>query len=217
MIPQAVLFDCDGVLVDSEPATFRLIQEEFARYGIDKPIAELEEAFIGATIEHVADWGREHGADLPENWVDAYYEALYARLRAGTELMPGIPQLLARLDAVGIPFAVGSNGRQAKMEATLGQHPDIRGRLDGLLFSGQDLNMPKPKPDLYLYAAQRLGAEPQACVVIEDSPTGARAAKAAGMRCLGYAPKGDNPRLAAEGAEIFTDMAQVPRLIGLDP
>lgn len=217
MIPQAVLFDCDGVLVDSEPATFLLIQEEFARYGIEKPIAELEEAFIGATIAHVANWGREHGADLPGNWIDTYYETLYARLRAGTELMPGIPQLLARLDACGIPFAVGSNGRQAKMEATLGQHPDIRARLEGLLFSGQDLNMPKPKPDLYLHAARRLGAAPQACVVIEDSPTGARAAKAAGMRCLGYAPNGDNPRLAAEGAELFTDMAQVPRLIGLDP
>ncbi|KEO52638.1 HAD family hydrolase [Thioclava pacifica] len=216
MIPQAILFDCDGVLVDSEPATFLLIQEEFARHGVEKSISELKEAFIGSTIEHVASWGRAHGADLPETWVDTYYEALYARLRAGTDLMPGIPELLARLDAEGIPFAVGSNGRQAKMEATLGQHPAIRARLDGLLFSGQDLNMPKPKPDLYLHAASALGADPRACVVIEDSPTGARAAKAAGMRCLGYAPQGANPRLEAEGAELFTDMAEVPRLIGLE-
>lgn len=216
MIPQAVLFDCDGVLVDSEPATFLLIQQEFARHGVEKSIPELEEAFIGSTIEHVASWGRARGAALPETWVDDYYEALYSRLRAGTDLMPGIPALLARLDASGIPFAVGSNGRQAKMEATLGQHPEIRARLDGLLFSGQDLNMPKPKPDLYLHAASVLGADPQACVVIEDSPTGARAAKAAGMRCLGYAPQGANRRLAAEGAELFTDMADVPRLIGLE-
>ncbi|OWY08203.1 hydrolase [Thioclava sp. F42-5] len=216
-IPHAVLFDCDGVLVDSEPATFDLIQEEFARYGVHKTISELEDAFIGSTIENVYQWGREHGADLPAGWVDSYYKALYARLREGTELMPGIPRLLARLDAEGIPFAVGSNGRKAKMEATLGQHPDIRTRLEGLLFSGQDMGMPKPKPDLYIHAARHLGADPAACVVIEDSPTGARAAKNAGMRCLGYSPKGDNPRLAAEGAELFTDMRQVPRLIGLDP
>lgn len=217
MIPQAVLFDCDGVLVDSEPATFDLIQAEFARHGLHKEIPELEEAFIGATMERVAEWGRAHGADLPEGWIDAYYETLYARLREGTELMPGIPQLLARLDAVGIPFAVGSNGRMAKMEATLGQHPTIRARLEGLLFSGQDLGCPKPAPDLYIKAARALGAEPSACVVIEDSPTGARAAKSAGMRCLGYAPQGPSPRLEAEGAELFSDMRQVPRLIGLDP
>ena len=129
--------------------------------------------------------------------------------------MPGVAALLARLDAEGIPFAVGSNGRGAKMEATLGQHPKIRARLEGLLFSGQDLGCPKPAPDLYLHAARALGADPARCVGIEDSATGARAAKAAGMRCLGYVPQGENPRLAAAGAELFTDMAQVPALLGL--
>ena len=119
MKPQAVLFDCDGVLVDSEPATFALIQSDFAAHGLAMEIPALEDLFIGGTIEGVAEQGRA------------------------------------------------------------------------------------------------LGADPAQCVVIEDSATGARAAKAAGMRCLGYAPQGENPRLAAAGAEIFTDMAQVPALIGL--
>ncbi|MPL85452.1 6-phosphogluconate phosphatase [bioreactor metagenome] len=215
MKPQAVLFDCDGVLVDSEPATFALIQSDFAAHGLTMEIPALEDLFIGGTIEGVAEQGRALGARLPADWVERYYPRLYARLRAGTPLMPGVATLLARLDAEGIPFAVGSNGRGAKMEATLGQHPKIRARLEGLLFSGQDLGCPKPAPDLYLHAARALGADPARCVVIEDSATGARAAKAAGMRCLGYAPQGENPRLAAAGAEIFTDMAQVPALIGL--
>lgn len=215
MIPAAVLFDCDGVLVDSEPATFDLIQQEFARYGLHRTIPELEDMFIGGTIEAVAETARGLGAPLPPNWAETYYESLYAVLRAGTPLMPGVPELLDRLDAAGIPFAVGSNGRSAKMEATLGQHPEIRARLDGLLFSGQELGCPKPQPGLYLHCAKVLGVEPARCVVIEDSPTGARAARAAGMRCLGYAPHGPNPKLAAEGAELFADMHAVPGLIGL--
>ncbi|MBW0158629.1 HAD family hydrolase [Sedimentimonas flavescens] len=215
MKPSAVLFDCDGVLVDSEPATFALIQEDFATYGLKLSIAELEQMFIGGTIEGVARQGRALGAHLPTDWVESYYERLYARLRSGTELMPGIRDLLDTLDAKGIPYAVGSNGRMAKMEATLGQHPDIRARLEGRLFSGQDLGCPKPAPDLYLIAARSLGADPSRCVVIEDSPTGARAARAAGMRCLGFAPHGPNPRLAAEGAEIFTAMRKVPSLLGI--
>lgn len=216
MTPQAVLFDCDGVLVDSEPATFALLQEEFAAQGLHMSLAEMEEMFIGGTIEGVRLKANELGAGLPEDWADRYYTKLYARLREGTELMPGVADLLARLDAAGIPYAVGSNGRSAKMQATLGQHPEIKAKLEGRLFSGQELGCPKPDPGLYLHAAKVLGADPSACVVIEDSPTGARAAIAAGMRCLGYAPQGPHPRLAAAGAELFTDMAQVPGLIGLE-
>ncbi|MBD3785523.1 MAG: HAD family phosphatase [Sphingomonadales bacterium] len=211
----AVLFDCDGVLVDSEPATFALLQEEFAAQGLNMTIPEMERLFIGGTIEGVRQQANAMGAAFPSDWADHYYARLYARLRVGTDLMPGVPELLDRLDAAGIRYAVGSNGRMAKMEATLGQHPDIRARLEGRMFSGQELGAPKPAPDLYLHCARILGVPAEACVVIEDSATGARAAAAAGMRCLGYAPQGPNPRLAAEGAELFTDMAQVPALIGL--
>lgn len=213
---QAVLFDCDGVLVDSEPATFALLQEEFAAHGLHLSLAEMEALFIGGTIEGVRRTANEMGAGLADGWVDTYYDKLYARLGEGTALMPGVRALLARLDAAGIAYAVGSNGRSAKMEATLGQHPDIKAKLEGRLFSGQELGCPKPDPGLYLHAAAALGVAPAACVVIEDSATGARAAVAAGMRCLGYAPHGPNPRLAAVGAELFTDMAQVPGLIGLE-
>lgn len=213
--PAAVLFDCDGVLVDSEPATFALLGEELAAHGLPLDPHEMEALFIGGTIEGVAQTARGMGASLPEDWVETYYTRLYARLAGNAPLIDGIPELLDALDAAGIGYAVGSNGRQAKMQATLGQHPGILARLRGRLFSGQELGCPKPDPGLYLYAAHALGADPAHCVVIEDSPTGARAARAAGMRCLGYAPQGAHPRLAAEGAELFASMRAVPGLLGL--
>ena len=100
------------------------------------------------------------------------------------------------------------------MAITLGQHPAVRDAFGGHLYSGQTLGRPKPAPDLYLHAARQLGADPARAVVIEDSPTGARAARAAGMRCFGYAPHG-GLALAAEGAVLFTDMGQLPGLLDL--
>ena len=122
--------------------------------------------------------------------------------------------MLDALDAAGIAYAIGSNGAMRKMEVTLGQHPQVLRRFAGRMFSGQDLGAPKPAPDLYLHAAEALRVAPGDCVVVEDSPTGARAARAAGMRCLGYAPQG-NPALAAEGAVLFGSMEDLPGLIGL--
>jgi HAD superfamily hydrolase (TIGR01509 family) len=156
------------------------------------------------------------GADIPPGWAADFYERLYARLAEGTPLIPGILDVLDRLDAAGVPYAIGSNGTGRKMGITIGQHPALAARLEGRMFSGIDLKMIKPAPDLYLHAAQAVGADPVACVVVEDSPTGARAARAAGMRCMGFAPQGDGAALAAEGAVIFRAMAELPALLGLD-
>jgi beta-phosphoglucomutase-like phosphatase (HAD superfamily) len=122
--------------------------------------------------------------------------------------------VLDALDAAGIPYAMGSNGTPEKMQITLGQHGLIE-RFKGHLYSGQALGRPKPAPDLYLHAAAQLGKAPAECIVIEDSAAGARAARAAGMRCMGYAPHGHADRLANEGAIPFTDMATLPKLLGL--
>ncbi|HEY0275189.1 MAG TPA: HAD family phosphatase [Paenirhodobacter sp.] len=215
MKPQAVLFDCDGVLVDSEPVTFQLIQDDFAAHGLHRTIAELEPLFIGHTIEETALYARAHGADLPADWADGFYDRMCDRLAQGTALMPGVPELLDALDRAGVPYAVGSNGRAQKMRATLGQHPAIWAKLSDRLFSGQDLGCPKPAPDLYLIAAKSLGADPAHCVVMEDTATGARAGVAAGMRVLGYAPQHVTPDLRAVGAEIVTSMFDVPGLLNL--
>ena len=215
MTPRAVIFDCDGVLVDSEPAAFDLLAEDLAAHGLVLPRAEMERIFIGGTIAGVHAKARSLGARLPDGWVAGFYERLYARLAEGTPLVPGVLDLLDALDAAGIPYAVGSNGSDRKMQVTLGQHPGLLDRFRDRLFSGQTLGAPKPAPDLYLHAARALGQPPAACAVIEDSPTGVRAAAAAGIRCFGYAPHGDGAALAAEGATVFQSMADLQHLLGL--
>lgn len=215
MTPRAVIFDCDGVIVDSEGPTFVLLQQNFAAHGLMISLHDLETSFIGGTMADVEAQARARGATLPATWREDFYEVLYAHLARGTPLVPGILGVLDQLDARGIPYAMGSNGSDRKMQVTLGQYPGLIDRFQGRLFSGQTLGRPKPAPDLYLHAAQSLGASAADCVVIEDSPTGARAAKAAGIRCYGYAAQSDGARLASEGALVFHSMADLPGLLGL--
>ena len=214
MTPKAVLFDCDGVIVDSEGMTLIMLQADLANHGLLLTLHDLETDFIGGTIETVGERALAAGADLPEGWAEAFYQKLYAMLAVNTPLVPGILAVLDALDAAGIAYAVGSNGTPEKMQITLGQH-NLIDRFQGHLYSGQALGRPKPAPDLYLHAAAALNVAPADCVVIEDSVAGAMAAQAAGIRCLGYAPQGPHPRLAATGAVLFSDMADLPGLLGL--
>ena len=215
MTPKAVIFDCDGVVVDSESMTFVLLADDFATHGLHLPVEVIARDFIGGTMADVAARARAAGAALPATWIEDFYQRLYAHLASGTPLVPGIVTVLDTLEQAGIPFAMGSNGSDEKMQITLGQHDGMIARFRGHLYSGQTLGAPKPAPDLYLHAARQLGIAPTDCVVVEDSPTGARAARAAGRRCLGYAAHTPAERLAAVGAEPFFDMADLPRLIGL--
>jgi HAD superfamily hydrolase (TIGR01509 family) len=213
MTPKAVIFDCDGVVVDSEPMLFDMLAEDLARYGLPLPVETLHLRFLGFTLQGLRDKANAAGASLPDNWCDDFYARLYAKLKHGVPLVPGILAVLEALDKAGIPYAMGSNGSAEKMQITLGQHgliPRFRG-----LFSGQTLGKPKPAPDLFLHAAAALNTTPADCIVIEDSPTGAQAARAAGMRCMGYAPHGNAAALTDAGAIIFNDMNDLPRLLGL--
>ena len=215
--PEAVLFDCDGVIVDSERPSFQLFVEELAAHGLPLTLEEFETRFVGGTVEMVAARAREAGARLPEDWVARFYDRMYAMLAAGVPLVEGVTGVLDRLDAAGVPYAMGSNGSLEKMQITLGQH-GLMGRFRVVL-SGQAIGAPKPLPDVYLQAARACGAEPSGCVVIEDSANGARAGLAAGMRVLGYAEHGpETPSaraLAALGVPLFHRMADLPELLGI--
>jgi len=147
--------------------------------------------------------------------VDAQYARMFAALEQHTPLIPGILDVLDHLDAAQIPYAMGSNGPVRKMQITMGQHPGLMDRFHGHIYSAQTLNAPKPAPDVYLHAAAALGVAPGVCVVVEDSVSGAKAARAAGMRCMGFAEHDNGDRLAEVGAQVFHRMADLPGLLGL--
>jgi HAD superfamily hydrolase (TIGR01509 family) len=215
MKPALVIFDCDGVIVDSEPLTTRFLCDELAAHGLELTHTQIDALFVGGTIAGLAMQAREMGARLPEAWVEEFYPRLCARLAQYTPMIPGIVDVLRALEGVGVPYCIGSNGRRVKMAATLGQHPELAARFTTNVFAAPDVAHPKPAPDLFLHAARMMGHHPDTCVVIEDSPTGARAARAAGMRCYGYTPNHDGARLAEEGAILFRTMADLPRLLAL--
>ena len=216
--PDAVLFDCDGVVVDSEGVTLEMFVEELAAHGLPVSLAAFEADYLGQTVEMVARQATAAGARLPDGWVAHFYSRMNAVLEAGVPLVPGVLEVLDRLDRMGIPYAMGSNGSLAKMRITLGQH-GIEGRFRAVL-SGQALGKPKPAPDVYLAGAAACGVAPERCVVIEDSAQGARAALAAGMRCYGFATHGAETStarsLSALGVPLFHRMEELPGLLGLD-
>jgi HAD superfamily hydrolase (TIGR01509 family) len=214
MRPKAVIFDCDGVVVDSEPLAFALLAQDLSAHGFVISQAEMEAELLGRTMTGVHARAVELGARLPDTWVAAFYAKLYAELARGVALIPGILALLDTLDAAGIPYAIGSNGSPEKIGISLGHYPGLQARFKGGVFSGQMMPQPKPAPDLYLHAANAMQVAPADCVVVEDSPTGARAALAAGMRCFGLAPHG-HAELAAAGATVIPRLDDLPALWGL--
>jgi HAD superfamily hydrolase (TIGR01509 family) len=213
--PKLVIFDCDGVLVDSEVASNQVVADNLARFGLHLSLSESMKLFVGATMDDVLQIAQDRGADLPPTWIDDVYRETYERLQQGVPLVPGIPELLATLDREGIPCCVASNGSEGKMRITLGQN-DLWDRFHpNAMFSANTLGVAKPEPGLFLAAASHFDVQARDCLVIEDSATGATAALRAGMRCLGYAPEGTGAKLAEQGAEVFDAMTQVPGLIGL--
>lgn len=216
MTVKAVIFDCDGVVMDSEGLSFDLLAAELAQYGHPMKQDQMRALFLGGTMRSFWTEARALGVALPDDWVDAQYARMFAALAENTPLIPGILDVLNRLDAAGIPYAMGSNGPPRKMEITMGQHPGLMQRFGGRIYSAQTLGAPKPAPDVYLHAGAALGVPPAACVVVEDSISGARAAQAAGMRCMGFAEHDAGAGLAAVGAVVFHRMADLPGLLGLD-
>lgn len=216
MPPDLVIFDCDGVIVDSEPLTNAVLADQLRPYGLDLSPEEAASRFVGGTMAQTAERVRALGHDLPEDWVDGIYAAMFERLRQGTPLIEGVVEVFDRLDVAGIPCCIASNGPMAKMEITLGQNGLLE-RFQGRIFSAHDVGPEnaKPNPGLFLIAAETMGFGPGGSLVIEDTATGARAAKAAGMVCFGHAADTPVEKLTAEGATPFFAMADLPELLGI--
>lgn len=207
-----VIFDCDGVLVDSERLSIAIDRRVLADLGWSLTHDEILHRFVGRSSAHFRAEVEEHlGRRLPDDWEEPYLP-WYAE--AFDKELQAVDGVVEALDAIGLPICVASSGPHAKIRRNLGL-TGLLSRLDGRIFSAEDVSEGKPAPDLFLHAARSLGVEPSRCAVVEDSRFGVAAARAAGMRAFGYAGGLTPPEwLAGERTTVFTEMRTLPALLG---
>ena len=209
--PALVIFDCDGVLVDSERLSHRVLHAMLIELGANISPQQTVDRFIGTSLAGcLARISSLLGAAPPANFAAEFARRSHAAFEAELTLVPGVAQLLV---ALAVPCCVASNGNRAKVDFTLG-HTGLLARFAGRTFTADDVLHPKPAPDLFLHAARQLGADPRRTTVVEDTPTGIRAAKAAGMHAIGFAAMTPAAQLHAAGADVVVHtMAEVQALL----
>ncbi|WP_069467527.1 HAD family hydrolase [Actinacidiphila rubida] len=208
---ELVIFDCDGVLVDSEKIAVKIDVLMLADLGWPMSEDEVVERFVGRSYADMARAIGEHlGRPLPDGW-DAPYRRSY-REAFERELTP-VDGVVEALDALTLPSCVASSTSHEGLRHTLGL-TGLYERFDGRIFSAAEVARGKPAPDLFLHAARSLGVEPRRCVVVEDSRYGVEAARAAGMRAFGYCG-GLTPGewLRGDDTVVFDDMRELVGLI----
>jgi len=208
---QLVIFDCDGVLVDSERITNRVFADLLGELGLAFTLEDMFEHFVGHSMAQCLDKiAGLLGTPPPADFVATYRARSKRALETHLRPVSGIEEAL---DQITIPWCVASSGEHEKMRLTLGL-TGLLPRFEGKLFSVTEVARPKPAPDVFLYAASRCGVAPGDCVVVEDTPTGVEAAVAAGMTVLGYAALTPGHRLRAAGVHhLFDRMADLPKLL----
>jgi HAD superfamily hydrolase (TIGR01509 family) len=216
MNPALVIFDCDGVLVDSETIANRIMAEAITATGIAMSLEECRARFVGGTLQRVIDTLEQWlGKPLPPGWKDDFEARRNAAFHEELKAIPGVSAAIEAIRDSGTPYCVASSGSLDKMNLTLGL-TGLRDYFGDNLFSAAMVAQGKPEPDLFLYAAEQMGQVPENCVVVEDSILGVTAAMSAGMRVLAYAAETDADALTAAGGQPFTDMAELPGLVGVD-
>jgi len=208
---QLVIFDCDGVLVDSERIANRIFAAMLNELGLAVTLEDMFEKFVGHSMRQCVEMIEQMlGRPVPANFVDELQSRTRVALEAELKATPGIEEAL---DSIRVPFCVASSGDHRKMRTTLGI-TGLLPRFEGRLFSVTEVARGKPFPDVFLLAAGRLGVDPAACAVVEDTPIGVSAGVAAGMRVFGYAASTPAQRLTKAGAHvIFDHMRQLPALL----
>ncbi len=208
-----VIFDCDGVLVDSEGPSNRLVAEEITALGWPMSTEESCTLFVGRRLSDIPPIiEAKLGHPVPPGWVGQLRDKLIHIL--GTELaaMPGAHDALRATTALGLPYRIASNSSHEEMAVKF-ERVAMVDLVEGRMHSARDVPLGKPAPDVFLHAAKAAGVPPSACLVVEDSVPGAQAARAAGMACVGLAPHGDDPALRATGAVLIRSLAELPALL----
>lgn len=212
-----IIFDCDGILVDTETVANKRLADIITQAGLPMTYAQSRARFVGMSMKSIRELllkedNIDLGQDFPARWQQSIPEIFAQPVQA----IDGIFDTLDAIVKQGFSRCVASSGTIGKMQLTLG-NAGLWDRLNDVLFTADMVPNGKPAPDLFLHAAKTMGYAPARCIVIEDSPFGAQAAKAAGMKCFGYTadPMTNHEGLATQGAVLFDDMRQLPALISV--
>jgi HAD superfamily hydrolase (TIGR01509 family) len=213
---QLVIFDCDGVLVDSEVISNEVLARALKAEGLPTTLAEARRDFQGLLLEDiVARAEAKLGHELPDDWLERYERDRDEAFRRELSPVPGAAGAVQRISAVGVAVCVASQAKLEKTRLSLG----LTGLRDlfhaHALFSSYSVPRGKPHPDLFLHAAAAMRAKPSRCAVVEDTASGITAAVSAGMRALGYVADSDEAALRRAGAEVVRSLDELPLLLGL--
>jgi HAD superfamily hydrolase (TIGR01509 family) len=208
-----IIFDNDGVLVDSEPISNRILADYLTELGHPTTYEDSIRDYMGAALHRVHDTVLERsGLRLPDDFDDTLHQRVFEAFRRDLRPVAGVAEALEKLDADGIPYCVASSGSHERIRVALRTTGLYERFGEERIFSSQDVGRGKPAPDLFLHAAGAMGFEAHRCAVVEDSPLGAQAARAAGMDVYGFTAMTPPEKLADAGA-LFADMAVLPGLL----
>jgi beta-phosphoglucomutase-like phosphatase (HAD superfamily) len=214
--PQLVIFDCDGVLVDSEVISNEVLAGALTAEGLPTTLAQARREYQGLLLADILTRAQERlGRPLPEGWISKYESDRTVAFRRELRAVAGAGEAVRRIVCAGVKVCVASQGKLEKTKLSL----ELTG-LTGLfaeqeLFSAYSVARGKPHPDLFLHAAASMEVDPSRCVVVEDSPSGVKGAVSAGMRVLGYTADSDPASLREAGAELLKSMSDLPAHIDL--
>ena len=211
---ELIIFDCDGVLVDSESITNRVFAAMLNEIGLQVTLADMFERFVGHSMAYCLVLIEEMlGHPPPAEFAEEYRRRTRRELEAHLRPVKGVENAIQAIAAVPLAMCVASSGDHEKMRTTLGTTGLLR-YFDGRLFSVTEVERGKPHPDVFLYAAGRMAVKPECTVVVEDTAVGVRAGVAAGMTVFGYAEFTSASQLVAAGAaETFREMPVLPDLV----
>ena len=210
---EAVIFDCDGVLVDSETLENQVFVECLADLGLDLTVAEAVAMYKGRKLaECIASVEEQLGRCVPDSFVPDFRVRSAKVFHDHLQPIPGVEAVIQDLQSLEVPFCVASSGPREKIEANLST-TGLLSYFQESIVSAYEVGSWKPDPGLFLYAARMLGVVPKTCAVIEDSLPGVQAGVAAGMTVFGYARDTPAETLSAAGAQVFQDMNQLPALL----
>ncbi len=209
-----VVFDCDGVLIDSERLNVQVTVRSIQQLGWAVTTAEVIDRYVGRSeADQLADIAAHIGRPVPAEWIDQWREAIRTAYRCELAAVPGVVDALDGLAARGYAVCVASSATHAALDRNLGHCGLLRFFPTGAIFSSEDVAHGKPAPDIFVLAASRMGFAPEHCVVVEDSQHGIAAARAAGMPVVGYAG-GVTPSSHLVAADLLlADLSELPAVV----